>query len=648
MASGWCARRWLGTAPSFEKGSRILPAGVLDQQGKPAQTAERYFKMLEQNLAAKDSGELINRSLLNISQADAPIEMYQKVFGMLQSSRAQLDPRTVGKMVKNICAQDKVGLALGVARLAESHVGWNPEPIVFHGMIRRAIQMKDPMRAVGLVRELKHRGMPVPDNFMSYAQVFVEKNKHVSLDPEHYRNPNKLNEKVQRVERGYSAQLSEALAKNQLSRAQQIVAEAATKGAAVDSPVINNLIVALCKENKSQGALALAKTTKEINQASRVALINKLVESKNWKGGMELVQIFRKQGRFPGLHNLFNELCKANLLEEAQELVSIMKEAGQALEIRSYTIFINALTRAFQLELAENVFNEMVSKGIKPDAVSLGSMIKGYAEGNNMAKAVHYFESLEGYGVSPSPLIYNLLIKGHCQSSNFDAARALMAEMHTRGLKPDAFSYGTLIHGLCKGSRVSDAVESLKEFQDGGGVASVVIFNTLIKAYFDAGDRKTALSYFNLMKEQSIRPSNATFNIMLGGYRDKESSPEALQIFSEMENLAIAPSLASTHMLIQSLCQSGEVVKAHDVFLRVKKIGTKPDSGIYAELIRAHLATNDSKGAFQLLDTMRREQVTPSESIVSSLLETLPPEESEKAGELQSLLMTLRPDNNHA
>ena len=278
------------------------------------------------------------------------------------------------------------------------------------------------------------------------------------------------------------------------------------------------------------------------------------------------IEVSRNEPDPVAINRAVVSFAKQNKLEQAQDLLKLMKESTVQLNQHSYTALISAATRSKQFELGDSYFDEMVRSGIEPNAFTWTAIINNKASSGRIAEAVKVIDQLIKIGVKVTSPMFNCVLKAYIDHHQYDEANELWLRMHDEGVEftVDDFS---LMMKLCARTRSPER----------------------------------AMFYIDEMKSFDLQPNTYVFN---GLFRACAEAPHWVKGYEDfitdamcvMEGCEIAPTSEIYNSIIFAFAKAGNPVAAEFYFWEMRRKGLEQSTVTYSNLISA-FAWSQSVGA---------------------------------------------------
>jgi len=247
-------------------------------------------------------------------------------------------------------------------------------------------------------------------------------------------------------------------------------------------------------------------------------------------------------------------------------------------------------------------YKEMLEQtDVSPDVVLYTVMIRGCAEAGRIKDAFVFLDEMKEKGFTPDTFCYNTLLKALCDAGDLDGARLLRSEMAQNNVVMDTTTHTIMICGLCKKRLVDEALQVFDEMGKVGCHPTVMTYNALINGLYGAHRLEEARMLFYKM-EMGNNPS-LFLRLTLGANQVRDS--EGLQ------------------KLVDSMCQSGQVLKAYKLLRGIIDSGVVPDVVTYNTLINGLCKVSNLDGALRLFKELQLKGFTPDEFTYGTLIDRL-------------------------
>ncbi|CAN6195254.1 unnamed protein product [Urochloa humidicola] len=370
---------------------------------------------------------------------------------------------------------------------------------------------------------------------------------------------------------------------------------------------------------------------------------------------------------------LMDGLCKRGTVVDALKLFDEMLERGIVPDVKTHTVLLSSMCNAGQLKAAENLLHSMKDQGCPPDEVTYNAFLSGLCKAGRVDEAIQRLEALRGTGDFVLGLKgYSCLIDSLFHAGRYDEGFQRYREMlEQTNVSPDVVLYTVMIRGCAEAGSIEDAFVFLDEMKEKGFTPDTFCYNTLLKALCDVGDLDEARSLMSEMAQNNVVLDTTTHTIMICGLCKKRLVDEALQVFDEMGKVGCHPTVVtynalinglyrarrfeearmlfykmemgnnpslflrltlganqvrdseSLQKLVDSMCQSGQVLKAYKLLRGIIDSGVVPDVVTYNTLINGLCKVRNLDGALKLFKELQLKGFTPDEITYGTLIDRL-------------------------
>ncbi|XP_050368340.1 putative pentatricopeptide repeat-containing protein At1g12700, mitochondrial [Argentina anserina] len=176
----------------------------------------------------------------------------------------------------------------------------------------------------------------------------------------------------------------------------------------------------------------------------------------------------------------------------ALKLLEKMEASELQLNIVSYSVVLEGLCKAGEIESARDLLCDLLSKGVQPDVIIHNLMIQGLCRRGLLVEAEKLLREMEGKGCPPNDCTYNIIIRGFLNNNKTSQAVKLIEEMRRCGFSADA-STMELILGLLSKNVVDPALlQFVKDSQN----SLFELYQALVAEQLRSIQKKDAQSAF--------------------------------------------------------------------------------------------------------------------------------------------------------
>ncbi|KAB2636965.1 pentatricopeptide repeat-containing protein [Pyrus ussuriensis x Pyrus communis] len=330
---------------------------------------------------------------------------------------------------------------------------------------------------------------------------------------------------------------------------------------------------------------------------------------------------------------MFDEMTQRGRIGDAYALLRSFERDGYVLGLNGYTCLIQGLFKARRFDEAHGWYRKMIKEGIEPDNVLCTIIIQGLSDAGRVHDALSFLSEMSEKGLVPDAYCYNAVIKGFCDLGLLDEARSLHLEVSKQDCFPNACTYTILICGMCKNGLVGEAQQIFNEMEKLGCVPTVATFNALIDGLCKASllDEAHLLFY----KMEIGRNPSLFLRLSQGVDRVTDSTSlqtkveqlcesglilQAYKLLMKLANSGVTPDIITYNILINGFCKDGNINGAFKLFKDMQLKGLSPDSVTYGTLIDGLQRVDREEDAFVVFDQMVKNGCTPSSAVYKALM----------------------------
>nr|AFK47264.1 unknown [Lotus japonicus] len=227
-------------------------------------------------------------------------------------------------------------------------------------------------------------------------------------------------------------------------------------------------------------------------------------------------------------HPLYLEVAEHALLEESFEV-----------NIRDYTNIIHYCGKHNQLEEAENILTAMKQRGFICDQVILTTMVHIYSKAGHLDRAEEYFEEIRLLGEPLDKRSYGSMITAYIRAGMPERGESLLEEMDAREIYAGSEVYKALLRAYSRIGNAEGAQRVFDAIQLAGIIPDDKICGLVTKAYGMAGQSEKARIAFENMKRAGIEPTDRCIGSVLVAYEKESKLNTALEFLIDLEKEGI-------------------------------------------------------------------------------------------------------------
>ncbi|VVB14567.1 unnamed protein product [Arabis nemorensis] len=349
-------------------------------------------------------------------------------------------------------------------------------------------------------------------------------------------------------------------------------------------------------------------------------LITGLCKDKNVSAAFAILNEMPGKNYLPNLESclmLIPRLCAANKTEKAFAV------AEQSDSSSVYYALIEGLCLAGMMVDAENQLRLVLSSGFVSDNDIFDLLFHGYCKGNNLRKVEEVLGILVRKNIICSFTSYREYIRKMCLERQFLSAVSLKEILLVGESNPSGvIMYNLLIFYLFRAKNCLEVNKVLLEMRGRGLLPDETTFNFLVHGYSSCGDHSSSLQEMSAMISDGMKPDNRSLRAVISSLCDSGDVMKALDLFQVMESKGwiFGSSVAQTK-IVESLISKGDISKAKDFLIRVTHNGMLAPS--YGNLIKKLSERGNLDIAVHLLNTMLKNRNIPDSTSYDSVIDGL-------------------------
>lgn len=282
----------------------------------------------------------------------------------------------------------------------------------------------------------------------------------------------------------------------------------------------------------------------------------------------------------------------------------------------TYSILMNGCVKAGDSNSVFCLLDEMVDLGVRPNVIVFSTVIEACVVHADVPRALMLFKRMmQHHRLMPNVIVYTQLLNVCAKAGDLETAISTVNKMTVAGIKRDIVSYNTLFDTYAEATspengpgQWSNCLKLLEAMRNGGIKPDKRTYDALIKVCSRGGLIKKALEVLDLMHKHSLLPDVQTYTMLIHAYANATS----------LENV---------------MKHSRECRRLLDV---IKDKGLIPNVWVYNALVRVHTKGGMVKQALEMLETMRRHDVSPNQVTYGILIDGISKSENLTKEELLS------------
>ncbi|BAT83845.1 Pentatricopeptide repeat-containing protein [Vigna angularis] len=255
-------------------------------------------------------------------------------------------------------------------------------------------------------------------------------------------------------------------------------------------------------------------------------------------------------------HPVYLEVAKHALQEESFEV-----------NIRDYTKIIHYYGKHNLLEDAENFLTLMKEMGFIYDQVILTTMVHMYSKAGHHDRAKEYFEEIKLLGEPLDKRSYGAMIMAYIRAGMPEEGENLLQEMETQEITAGSEVYKALLRAYSLIGNAEGAQRVFDAIQLAGITPNDKMCSLVVNAYAMTGQSQKALIAFENMRKASFKPTDKCIASVLVAYEKEGKINTALEFLLDLEKDGIVVGEEASAVLAKWFRKLG-VVEEVELVLR--------------------------------------------------------------------------------
>eukprot|EP00210_Caulerpa_lentillifera_P004474 g4269.t1 len=307
---------------------------------------------------------------------------------------------------------------------------------------------------------------------------------------------------------------------------------------------------------------------------------------------------------------------------------------------RVFGAMIDACCKVGDLEKARDYFKRMKEVlGMSSDVV-YATMLSGYANRVTQDSSVLSFVDellveLDKDGLKANVYIYSALMKIYGAVGQFEKVQNLLHEMHDQKVTPDAAVYNTYLTYMGYRLNSRQVNELYQEMKALSVRLDDYTCNLILRVFARSGDPNGALEFIKELEKHGIKSTAITYNTLIHAYINAAKSADSEirtsdlchQIYLKMKKSGLRPDRFTYHSLLAACSISGDHTRTLMYLYQMNQAKIKPSAMTYTTLIDLYARHSDPtnrrkylKTCFSLLKQMERNQVSMDTRVFASMI----------------------------
>ncbi|CAN7121390.1 unnamed protein product [Brassica rapa subsp. narinosa] len=335
----------------------------------------------------------------------------------------------------------------------------------------------------------------------------------------------------------------------------------------IDNETYTSLISCFCKKESLKDLLNVLDAAKKANWLPDLETCGTLWECLLQKGLVkEAVKLFDRvfTSQSEACRIFMEKLTVLGYSRVAYSVVERLEGEGYVVEEEVYNLLIKGLCKDRNDSAAFAVLDKMLEKKHVPSLLDSYALIEGLCLAGKMSDAENQLRTRLSNGVSLDNDIYSLMFGGYCKGNNLRRVEEVLGIIVRKNVIVSVKSYREYIQRMCSERKFLFAMSLLLLGES--NPHGVIIYNLLIFYLFRDKNHKEVEKVLLGMQGRGLLPDEATFNFLVYGYYSCGDYLNSLRYLSAMISEGMKPNKRSLRVVISSLCESGDVKKAMDLW----------------------------------------------------------------------------------
>ncbi|KAJ4903889.1 Pentatricopeptide repeat-containing protein [Raphanus sativus] len=235
-----------------------------------------------------------------------------------------------------------------------------------------------------------------------------------------------------------------------------------------------------------------------------------------------------------GFNYLLNAYTRNKRIDDALECFSLMVDRKVVPFVCYVNSLLSSLVKSNEIGEAKEIYNEMVEMGISGDNVTAQLLMRGCLRERRPEEAVRIFRRSSRDG-----LMYSLAVQAACKIPDLGMALGLLGEMREElGVCGSQETYTSVVVAFVKEGKVEEAVRVKEEMVGLGIPVGVIAATSLVTGYCKEWEFGKALDFFDEMEGMD----KVIFSVMIEWLCREDMMVKAVEVFKRMRAVGITPS----------------------------------------------------------------------------------------------------------
>lgn len=318
----------------------------------------------------------------------------------------------------------------------------------------------------------------------------------------------------------------------------------------------------MTKEMKSKGH--------EMDIDTYIKLLRQFLKRKMMEEAVELYEFMMEGPYKPSIQDCIVLLRQISLsgnpdLDLVFRVARNYEASGHSLSKAVYDGIHRSLTSVGRFDEAEKILSSMKDAGFEPDNITYSQVVFGLCKAGRLDEACEMLDEMEARGCTPDLKTWTILIQGHCLAGEVDKAAASFTKMIEKNLDADADLLEVLVNGLCSKNRAGAAYNLVVEMVEKARLRPwQATYKNLINKLLGEGKLEEAFKLLRIMKSHNFPPFPDPFVHYISKFGTVEDAAEFLKALTVKK----FPSLTAYLHVFQSFVKEGRHSEAQDLLYK--------------------------------------------------------------------------------
>ncbi len=488
-------------------------------------------------------------------------------------------------------------------RLVEEMIkeGVMPETRVFNGIMNAYVQKEDLAGAQRIWKMMEENKIS-PDVITYSTLMNAYAQKGGSKEAERLFNRMETSGISPNIAT-YATLMNAYAQKGDSKEAERVFNRMEASGVSPNIAAYNTLMNAYAQKGDPEGAHRVLTRMKQKKISPDIATYTTLMNAYAQKGNSEEAQqVFNRMeasGVSPNIATyttLMNAYTQKGNSEEAQRVFNRMEASGISPNIAAYTTLMNAYAQKGDLEGVERVFRIVKKKRLSLDLTAYTTLMNTYAQKLNPEGAERIWIRMKEDNVSPDVAAYNTLMNAYAQKGDSEGFERVLDMMKKAGVAPNINTYAILMNGYILANNLPEARQIYEELKKQMNTIPIEAYLTLINGYSKAKDYSSVLCIFEEQKFESFSLSHGTYTQVFEAYgkMHKAQQAQALLSWLQAKNSKVID-VIHYNCVMNAFADIGDVEQVKALCEEAQKNGFAFDSSTISTILKAYVRAEEPK-----------------------------------------------------